>query len=54
MNKVELFEHCNRLELCREINDFAKTHKIIDVSLATSKAGYTFYYTALVLYRAED
>lgn len=54
MNKVKLFENADSTRLSWAINDFAKKHEIIDVSLATSKAGYTFYYTALALYRAED
>ena len=54
MNKVKLFESADCIRLSCAINDFAKKHEIIDVSLATSKAGDTFYYSALVMYKAKD
>ena len=54
MNKVESFECASRIGLCEKINEFAKYHEIIDVSLSTLKAGYTDYYAALVLYSAKD
>ena len=54
MNKVKLFENADSIRLSWAINDFAKKHEIIDVSLATSKDGGTFYYSALVMYKAKD
>lgn len=54
MNKVESFECASNIALCKKINEFAKDHEIINVSLATFKSGYTDYYTAIVLYRAKD
>ena len=54
MNKVKLFENADSTRLSWAINDFAKKHEIIDVSLATIKAGDTVYYSALVMYKAKD
>ena len=54
MNKVKIFESADSIRLIWAINDFAKKHEIIDASLATTKAGDTVYYSALVMYKAKD
>lgn len=51
MNKVCTFERSNWLTLQESINLFAERHEIISVSITSFKAGYTIYYTAIVLYK---
>ena len=51
MNKVKIFSHYEHVyELEKDINSFASQYKIVNVSLTCEKAGYTFYYFAVVLY----
>lgn len=50
MNKIKVFEGNSRFELERDINDFAKCHKIVNASLCTEKYGYMTEYKIVVLY----
>ena len=51
MNKVKIFSHYeSTYELEKDINSFASKHKVVNVNLDSKKAGYTFYYFAIVLY----
>lgn len=52
MNKVKIFEGKSRLEIENEINNFARTHEIINASIAEMKWGYSGYYTVIVVYEA--
>ena len=52
MTKVKGFGHYEHIsDLTKAINVAMKNKEIINVSLATPKAGYTIYYSALVLYK---
>ena len=53
MNKVVIFEDTSLLGLQGEINRFAKKNRIVNVSIATLKVGFSDYYVAAVLYEVE-
>lgn len=48
--KVEFFSNEHRYELQKEINEFARTHHIEDISYSTCQSGYTTYHYCCVLY----
>ncbi|MBO5141430.1 MAG: hypothetical protein J6C46_00235 [Clostridia bacterium] len=51
MNKVRIFDHyVSTYELEEDINSFASEYKIINVSFACERSGYSFLYFATVLY----
>ena len=54
MNKVVIFEEDRLTILQGDINRVAKRHRIIDVSIATSQAGFSTYYVATVLYEEDE
>lgn len=54
MNKVVIFEDSNLKNLQDYINRFAKRHRVVDVSIATSQAGFSTYYVATVLYEEDE
>ena len=49
--ECETFENNSRIDLEKEINKFIKDKEDVSISLATTKWGYSTYYTAIVLYR---
>ena len=51
MSKVKFFDHYeSTYKLEKDINSFASENKIINVNLTCKKAGYSFYYCAVVIY----
>lgn len=54
MTKAETFECASLSAIKNSINLLAEKHEIIGVSIATFQAGYTTYYTAVVLYALES
>lgn len=45
------FEDSSKLDLQKAINKFIKDKEDVSISLATTKWGYSTYYTAIVCYR---
>lgn len=45
------FEDSSKLDLEKAINKFIKDKEDVSISLATTKWGYSTYYTAIVCYR---
>lgn len=50
MQKVQIFESDNMWDLKNEINEFAKTYHIEQISYAVSAHGCRDYYSCCVLY----
>ena len=50
MQKVQIFESDNMRDLKNEINEFAKAHRIEQISYAVSAHGCRDYYSCCVLY----
>lgn len=53
MQKVQIFENDNRWDLKNEINEFAKTHHIEQISYAVTPH-YHDYYSCCVLYTEKE
>lgn len=49
--KCKFFEDSSKLDLEKAINKFIKDKEDVSISLATTKWGYSTYYTAIVCYR---
>lgn len=49
--ECKIFEDKSRYDLEKLINKFIKDKEDISISLATTKFGYSAYYTAIVYYR---
>ena len=50
MQKVQIFENDNMWDLKNEINEFAQTHYIEQISYAVSAHGCRDYYSCCILY----
>ena len=50
MAKVKAFNEEWQANLEFKVNDFAKKHKILQISYSTCKSGYTTYHYCMVLY----
>ena len=51
MNKVILAEDTSLSKLQRYINELAKSHEIVNVSISSCHVGLSTYYTAAVTYK---
>lgn len=49
--ECSIFEDDSRYGLEKDINEFIKDKEDVSISLATTKFGYSTYYTAIVCYR---
>ena len=54
MQKIQIFESDSKLELRDEINEFAKTHHIEQISYAVSSHEYRNYYSCCILYTKKE
>ena len=54
MQKVQIFESDNMWDLKNEINEFAKTYYIEQISYAVSAHGCRDYYSCCVLYTGKE
>ena len=54
MQKVQIFESDNMRDLKNEINEFAKTHHIEQISYAVSSREYRDYYSCCILYTKKE
>lgn len=50
--ECKIFEDSSKLDLEKAINKFIKDKEDVSISLATTKWGYSTYYTAIVYYKA--
>ena len=50
MNKIKTFHGSTLSLLNREINDFAKKHKVLNTSICSEIHGYNVYYSIVVVY----
>ena len=51
MQKVKIFKNANEFETEKDINEFAKNHKILQISLGVRKSdGYGSVLFCMVLY----
>ena len=54
MQKIQIFESDSKLNLRDEINEFAQTHYIEQISYAVSAHGCRDYYSCCVLYTEKE
>lgn len=54
MQKIQIFESDNIWDLKNEVNEFAKTHHIEQISYAVSSHGYRDCYSCCILYTKEN
>ncbi len=54
MQKVQIFESDIRQDLKDEVNDFAKTHHIEQISYTVSSHGRYDFYSCCVLYTEQE
>ena len=54
MQKIQIFESSSQCELQADINRFAKTHHIEQISYAVSAHGCRDYYSCCVLYTEKE
>ena len=54
MQKIQIFERDSKRDLRDEINEFAKTHHIEQISYAISTHGFQDYYSCCVLYTKKE
>ena len=54
MQKVQIFESDNMRDLKNEINEFAKTYYIEQISYAVSAHGCRDYYSCCILYTEKE
>ena len=50
MTKVKFFREEYQQDLAKEINDFIRNKKIINISYSTNTVGYSVYHYCCVLY----
>ena len=55
MQKVKIFKNANEFEVEKDINEFAKNHKILQISLGVRKSdGYGSVLFCMVLYEENN
>ena len=54
MQKIQIFESDNIWDLKNEVNEFAKTHHIEQISYAVSSHGYRDCYSCCILYTEKE
>ena len=54
MQKIQIFESDNIWDLKNEVNEFAKTHHVEQISYAVSSHGYRDCYSCCILYTKKE